>query len=205
MTSSPKTRSLADLTPDMANANRGTVRGKRALKSSLARLGAGRSVVIDRHGVVIAGNKSVAAARAAGFTDVIIVQTDGTQLVAVQRTDLDLAADPRARELAYADNRVAELDLAWDADQIARDMQSGLSISEDLWTADELTAYEPVAQSLEPQQYSSVVSYTIIFDDADQQSRFHAFLRMLARKHPEVETIGARLDMFLSTVSEEGF
>ena len=35
-----------------------------------------------------------------------VVRTDGDYLVAVQRDDLDLATDPRARALAIADNRV---------------------------------------------------------------------------------------------------
>jgi hypothetical protein len=44
--------------------------------------------------------------------DVIIFQLDGTQLVAVQRTDLSLG-DPKARAIAMADNRTAEIGLEW--------------------------------------------------------------------------------------------
>jgi DNA modification methylase len=105
-------RDLADLRPDPRNANRGTRRGRDLLTSSLRTYGAGRSVLADRAGLVIAGNKVVEHAKALGLP-IQVVQTVGESLVVVQRTDLDLATDPRAQALAIADNRVAELDLEW--------------------------------------------------------------------------------------------
>lgn len=42
----------------------------------------------------------------------IVVPTDGSKIVAVQRTDLDLD-DVKARELAIADNRSSEIGLIW--------------------------------------------------------------------------------------------
>lgn len=106
---------LADLTPDPRNANRGTVRGRDALARSLSEYGAGRAVLIDRRGRIIAGNKTVQEARRLNIP-LRVVETDGESLVAVKRTDLDLATDPRARALAIADNRVGELDLEWDVE-----------------------------------------------------------------------------------------
>ena len=119
---------LSDLTPDASNANRGTQRGRYALETSLRKYGAGRSILIDRNGRIIAGNKSAEIAADVGIEDVIIVQTDGKQLVAVQRTDLDLDSK-EARELAYADNRVGQLDLEFDPEQVLADLQSGIDLS----------------------------------------------------------------------------
>jgi hypothetical protein len=53
------------------------------------------------------------------------VETDGSELVVVKRTDLDLYSetDKRARQLAYADNKIAEVDLAWKPEQIAIDFE----------------------------------------------------------------------------------
>ena len=50
---------------------------------------------------------------------IAVVETDGTSLVAVQRGDLDLVKDKKARELAIADNRVGELDLEWSPEVLA--------------------------------------------------------------------------------------
>ena len=104
-----RTGKLSELTPDHSNANRGTERGRYALEASLRKYGAGRSILIDKHGRIIAGNKTAETAADVGIDDVIVVQTDGRQVVAVQRTDLDLDSN-EARELAYADNRVGQLD-----------------------------------------------------------------------------------------------
>src|SRR5208282_5631082 len=99
---------LSELKPDPKNANVGTFRGMSAVERSLRDCGAGRSIVTDKNGFILAGNKTAQAAQAAGLDqEVILVQTDGTQLVVVQRTDLD-AADKRAKTLAVADNRTAE-------------------------------------------------------------------------------------------------
>src|SRR6187397_2955112 len=80
---------FADLSPDPLNANRGTDRGREALDQSLVRYGAGRSVLTDRRGRVIAGNKTVERARALNIP-LRVVRTDGRHLIAVQRDDLDL-------------------------------------------------------------------------------------------------------------------
>lgn len=133
-----KTAKVSDLTPDISNANRGTERGRYALEASLRKYGAGRSILLDRNGRIIAGNKTAETAADVGIDDVVIVQTDGTQLVAVQRTDLDLDSK-EGRELAYADNRVGALDLDFDPEQILADLQAGVDLS-GLWFEHELDA-----------------------------------------------------------------
>lgn len=111
---SKQLRSLKDLEPDPNNANKGTERGVGMLEKSLRTYGTGRSILADRNGRVIAGNKTLEQAAALGMDKIVVVQTQGDQLVVVQRTDLDLETDSRAKELAIADNRVAEIDLNWD-------------------------------------------------------------------------------------------
>jgi hypothetical protein len=110
---------VADLTPDTQNANKGTERGGAMIEDSLRRFGAGRSILIDKHGNVIAGNKTLEHAGSIGMEDVIVVQSDGTKIVAVQRMDLDLKTDLMAKELAVADNRSGELSLEWDSEVLA--------------------------------------------------------------------------------------
>jgi hypothetical protein len=124
---------------DQSNANKGNARGRKMLGKSLKQHGAGRSILVDKHGKVIAGNKTLEQAIAAGHKEVLVVQTDGSQLVAVQRTDLDLA-DNKAKALAIADNRVSEVGLEWDAAilaEMSKDVGVGLA---ELFTGDELAA-----------------------------------------------------------------
>jgi hypothetical protein len=109
---------LEDLTPDNRNANTGTERGRAMVEESLRRYGAGRSVLIDKHGKIMAGNHVVEAAVDIGLTDAVVVKTDGRTLVVVQRTDLDLDS-PAGRALAIADNRTSEVGLCWDTDRLA--------------------------------------------------------------------------------------
>ena len=111
-------------TPDTHNANKGTHAGAHLLNASIARNGFGRSILVDKHGTIIAGNKTFEQATKLGHDDVRIIPTTGDELIAIQRTDLDLDTDPQARELAYADNRTAELNLAWNPDQLALDLQN---------------------------------------------------------------------------------
>ncbi|MHC4361440.1 MAG: ParB N-terminal domain-containing protein, partial [Planctomycetota bacterium] len=73
---------IEELTPDRRNANKGTQPGLRALDKSLRELGAGRSILVDKNGEIIAGNKTTERAADIGIEDVIIVPTDGTKLVA---------------------------------------------------------------------------------------------------------------------------
>lgn len=110
-----KIESINDLTPDPRNANKGSERGQGVIEKSLRRLGAGRSILADKHGVIIAGNKTLEAAASIGIDRVRVIETDGTELVIVQRKDLDMS-EPMAKELAIADNRASELSLDWDAE-----------------------------------------------------------------------------------------
>ena len=110
-----KIDTLADLTPDGENFNKHTEFGQKLLEDSLRKFGAGRSILVDKDGNIIAGNSTTETAAAIGMEDVIVVPTDGKKLVVVQRTDLSLDS-PQGREMALADNMTAlkgiDLDLA---------------------------------------------------------------------------------------------
>ena len=126
---------IGDIQFDTRNANKGTERGGAMLKDSLERYGAGRSILLDRNGRVIAGNKTLENAKALGFENVVIVPSDGTKIIAVQRTDVDLDSK-EGRELAIADNRVAEANLEWDAEQI-KALMPEIDVTQ-FWTDEEL-------------------------------------------------------------------
>lgn len=79
---------------------------KRVIKKSLKELGAGRSIVIDNEGEIIAGNGVYEQAKKLGIKTKI-VETDGSELVVVKRTDLATGDDKR-KKLALADNAASD-------------------------------------------------------------------------------------------------
>ncbi len=122
-------KKITELKQDPDNANDGTERGLSMLGDSLSNVGLGRGVLMDKNGILLAGNKTQESAVDHGFEDAIIVHTNGRELVVTQRDDLDLLSeDPkereRARRAAYYDNRVGQIDLSWNPAQILRDSQN---------------------------------------------------------------------------------
>jgi hypothetical protein len=98
----PKVRSsnthidrLADLTPDPQNANLGTARGREALAQSLREFGPGRAVLIDRHGNIIAGNKTVEEAKRLNIP-LQVVKTDG-QVLSPSNVRISISSPTLAR------------------------------------------------------------------------------------------------------------
>lgn len=123
---------LAALQPDPRNARTHNGRNLALIEAALKEVGAARSIVLDEDGTVLAGNATVQAARAAGITAVRVIETDGSELVAVRRSGL---TGEQKRKLALYDNRAAEL-ADWDAGVLAA-LQDEIDLS-GLWTEDEL-------------------------------------------------------------------
>ena len=105
---------ITDYKPLKRNPNKGTQRGSGILEQSVRELGAGRSILVDKNGIILAGNHAQEAFVNAGMEDVIEVETDGNQIVVVKRTDLD-ADSTAGKKMAIMDNRTSEQGLAWDA------------------------------------------------------------------------------------------
>lgn len=116
---------VTDLTPDATNRRQRTARGAKMLIDSLEAVGPARSIVIDEHDKILAGNGVAEAALEAGITKLHIVETDGKTLVAVRRVGL---SDEDKRALAMYDNRTGEL-AEWVPDQLVEDSHHGMSLS----------------------------------------------------------------------------
>lgn len=121
-------RPIAEWTPDKQNANPGTARGRAMLEHSVRRYGLGRSVLADKHGRIIGGNKTLEAARGAGVTETIVVPNDGSNLVVVQRMDLDLDVDVQAKELAIADNQTSAVGVNFHGGTLAELEAQGVDV-----------------------------------------------------------------------------
>jgi len=94
-------------TADPRNARLHSDRNKSAVRLSLRDSGAGRSVLIDADDVIIAGNCAVEQATDLGIP-IRVIDSDGSELIAVRRTDLG-TDDRRRAALAIADNRTTDL------------------------------------------------------------------------------------------------
>ena len=125
---------IESLVPDNKNFNKGTEYGDRLMDESLRRFGLGRSILIDKNNRIIAGNKTAEKAADIGFTDVVVVEVDGNQLVAVKRKDIDLDS-AKGRELALADNATGKANLAWDEELIA-DLSAQFNFEPGDWGVD---------------------------------------------------------------------
>lgn len=156
---------ISELLPDRSNANLHTERGTYMVGKSLEKLGAGRSVLLDKNKEIIAGNLTVEQAAAMGLEEVLIVKTDGRQLVAVQRTDMDLdEPETGAREMAYADNRAAIVSIDFDPDQVKLDFDTGVSLG-DWWQDFEL---EELGVIESPDKYSRNIQAPIYTPRGDK-------------------------------------
>lgn len=122
-------KDINEYIPDPENANLGTERGASMIKDSIKEHGLGRSLVADKHGILVAGNKAKQGAIDAGITKVIEIETDGDAIIVHKRRDWDLLEDESARLYAYADNRSSEVSLNWDAAQIFADQEAGIDLS----------------------------------------------------------------------------
>lgn len=109
---------IQSLVFDDKNFNKGTEYGEHLMDDSLRKFGLGRSILIDKNNRIIAGNKTAEKAGELGFEKVVIVETDGSTIVAVKRKDIDLDST-KGRELALADNATSKANISWDNELIA--------------------------------------------------------------------------------------
>ena len=100
---------IDELTLDPNNARKHGPKNLEAIKGSLAKFGQQKPVVVNSRGVVVAGNGTLEAARALGWTEINAVVTD-----------LD---DFNQTAFALADNRTAEL-AQWDDDILGSTLQA---------------------------------------------------------------------------------
>ena len=81
-------------------------RNKDLIRKSLNECGAGRSILLDADNEIIAGNGVYEQAKEIGMP-VKIIETDGSELVVVKRTDLK-TDDYKRKKLAVMDNSTSD-------------------------------------------------------------------------------------------------
>lgn len=97
---------MTEIKFDKRNYRKHNDRNKELIRKSLNECGAGRSIVIDNNNEIIAGNGIYKQAQELGIKTKII-ETDGSELVVVKRTDLS-TDDEKRRKLAIMDNSTSD-------------------------------------------------------------------------------------------------
>lgn len=106
--------SINDLKQDHKNARKRTNQSAELIQESIKRYGAARSIVIDEDNRILAGNGTIEGAKQAGIKNVRVIETDGSEIIAVKRTGL---TEHEKVGLALADNRTSDLS-DWDAEML---------------------------------------------------------------------------------------
>lgn len=91
---------------DPDNFRKHSDKNKGIIRKSLEELGAGRSVLLDKEDYLIAGNGVYEQAQELGLK-VRVIESDGTELIAIKRTDLS-QKDEKRKLLALVDNHASD-------------------------------------------------------------------------------------------------
>jgi DNA modification methylase len=107
---------ISDFIPQQRNANRHTQRGLGMLDKSMADNGFIGAMTSAADGEIFDGSARLETAydRFGEEVEPIVIDADGTRPIIVRRTDIPSANDPKAKKLAIAANRIAQVDLDWD-------------------------------------------------------------------------------------------
>lgn len=163
-----KEAKISDLVFDDKNFNKHTEYGMSLIEKSIRNNGAGRSILIDKNNRIIGGNGVVEVAGQIGMNKVRIVESDGSEIIAVKRTDIDLDSK-QGREMALADNATGAADLQWDAETIA-DVEQEFDIDVNDWGVflDEM----PTTFEDEEKERSDDVIVKLHFSNSKDATRF---------------------------------
>lgn len=111
---------IKDLKQDKRNYRKHNQRNLDLIKKSVTEVGLGRSVVIDNENEIVCGNGLVSTLDK--DTPIKVIETDGSELVVVKRTDLATNDDKR-KQLAIMDNSTSESS-EWDFEKLEADFDT---------------------------------------------------------------------------------
>ena len=158
-------------------------KNKRLIRKSLEECGAGRSILFDNDDCIIAGNGVYEQAQELGLK-VRVIESDGTELIAIKRKDLS-TEDTRRKALALADNHTSDTSF-FDFDAVVKDF----GVEElDAWeidlssvTIDMENQDEDIPDELTAERKVALPFVKISFQSVKQFERFEVGLKVLIEK-----------------------
>lgn len=178
--------SLDKLKPYEKNSREHSENQVERIAESIKEFGFVNPILVDGEDGIIAGHGRLMAAKKLGLAAVPVIQ-------------LEHLSEVQKRAYVIADNRLAEL-ATWNQDILKEEL---FQLSE-LGFDTELTgfAFQPI--DVEEQEdiageseKSFNISYTIIFDDLEQQKQWFEFLSSLKRAYPDAITIAEKICAYL--------
>lgn len=165
---------LKDIKFDKRNYRKHSDSNKALIKKSLQETGLGRSIVIDSENEIVAGNGVVS--QLPEGTKIKVVETDGSELVVVKRTDLK-TQDPKRKKLALMDNSASN-NVEWDYDNLQGefDLDELEAMGVDLDLGDD----SKKDIDIETKEVKIIFRYT------DSREGIEKFLKTMAEKYPEL-------------------
>lgn len=190
------TKKIKDLIHDPHNARRHPISNISAIAASLNEFGQQKPIVITADNVIIAGNGTYDAAVSLGWTEIAVT-------VIPEEWD-----SQKVKAFALADNRTAEL-AQWDARELLDQLESLDDFEIDM----SLFGFEPLTKEADSEgntdgdrEYETgtkglgtpIISFEIVFDNADQQTKWFEFMRLTRVLHPDAETNAERITAALT-------
>ena len=167
---------MTEIKFDKRNYRKHGEKNKKLIAKSLKECGAGRSIVIDADGEIIAGNGIYEAAQKAKIP-VREVETDGTELVVVRRTDLH-TEDEKRKQLAIMDNSTSD------------SSEFDLELLQEDFDLDALNDFGVEIKKVEEKELSDLDEHKIkiVFAYKDAREVIDKFLKEIFDKYPSLLT-----------------
>lgn len=159
-------------------------RNKAMIRRSLEECGAGRSILIDNENTAVAGNGVLEQAEKLGIP-IRVIESDGSELIAVKRTDLS-PDDPKRKELALADNATTDAS-EWDFGAMQDDGWGSDDLAE--WGIDieEPESREEAQESIESEEIKPFNRvYALLMCDSADAAKIAIALSEIEKKFPEI-------------------
>lgn len=166
---------ISQLIPDDMNFNKHSEYGMGLLEKSIEKFGMGRSILVDKNNKIIAGNGITEKAGEKGIENVRFIDTDGSEIIAVRRNDIDLDTQ-EGREMALADNATGSANLKWEKEKILQEVgeivakEWGVKIAETQIMSD----LEYKSMYYEPQNKP-----TIKLEDCVEKKKFYEKIKVI--------------------------
>lgn len=120
---------LSNFRPQKNNSNAHTQRGLKALSDAYSEVGYVAPMTAAANGEVLDGSARLEQAFDQFEDEALVIRHDGRRPIIMVREDVEDADDPRAKRISYGANRIGEIDLVWNPNQLLIDKEAGVDFN----------------------------------------------------------------------------